>query len=120
MPGVDLERRRDRPVEHRRRSVTSTSTSPVASAGLTVPSGRGRTRPVDLEDPLGAHLLGDDERGAGDVRVEDELDEAGAVAQVQEDETAVVAAAVHPAGERDGLADLLRGAARRRRGVRIE
>jgi hypothetical protein len=32
------------------------------------------------------------------LRVDDDLHDAGAVAQVEEDEAAVVAAAVHPAG----------------------
>ena len=43
--------------------------------------------------------LGERERRAARLRVEDELDEAGAVAQVDEDQAAVVAAAVHPAGD---------------------
>jgi hypothetical protein len=40
--------------------------------------------------------------------VEDDLDEAGGVAEVEEDEAAVIAAAVDPAGEGDGLAGVLR------------
>ena len=39
------------------------------------------------------------ERPARLVGVEDQLDQSGAVAQVDEDESAVVAAAVHPAGD---------------------
>ena len=56
-------------------------------------------------------------RGLG---MEDELDEPGAVAQVDEDQAAVVAPAVHPAGHADGRADVARVAARRtrRRGTR--
>src|SRR5205085_6824494 len=52
----------------------------------------------DADDVLGAQTLGDVEARA---RVEDELDEAAAVAQVDEDQPAVVAAAVHPAGDAD-------------------
>ena len=40
--------------------------------------------------------------GVGLVGIEDELDEPGPVAQVDEDQAAVVAAAVHPAGEPRG------------------
>ena len=43
--------------------------------------------------------MGELERLTGGVGVEDELDEAGAVAQVDEDQAAVVAAAVDPAGD---------------------
>ena len=46
-------------------------------------------------------------RLGGRLRVEDELDEAGAVAQVDEDQPAVVAAAVHPAGDTGGGAGAL-------------
>ena len=45
--------------------------------------------------------MGELERLAGLVGVEDELDQPGAVAQVDEDEPAVVAAAVDPAGDPD-------------------
>ena len=51
-------------------------------------------------DPLGPHALGDHERRAGRIRVEGALDDAGAVAQVEEDEAAVVATLGDPAGER--------------------
>ena len=51
------------------------------------------------DDVLGAQALGERERRAARVRVEDELDEPGAVAQVDEDQPAVVAAAVDPAGD---------------------
>ena len=50
-------------------------------------------------DVLGAQPLGQTVRLGRDSRVEDELHEAGAVAQVDEDEVAVVAPASHPAGE---------------------
>ncbi len=73
----------------------------------------------------GDHVLGAQPLGGGEgrrrrVRVEDELDDARAVAQVDEDQPAVVAAAVDPAGDADRRAR--RRAARRspprRRGSR--
>src|SRR3954454_6003602 len=51
------------------------------------------------DDVLGAQVLGEAERVAGGLRVDDELHDAGAVAQVDEDQAAVVAAAVHPSGQ---------------------
>ena len=59
---------------------------------------------------LGAQPLGDGVGLARRLGMEDELDEARAVAQVDEDQPAVVAAAVHPAGDAHGVA----GARRRR------
>ena len=50
---------------------------------------------------LGAQVLGQREGVAGGLRVYDELHEARAVAQVDEDQPAVVAAAVDPAGHAD-------------------
>ena len=41
------------------------------------------------------------------LRADNDLDDAVAVAQVEEDQAPVVAAAMHPAGERDALADML-------------
>ncbi len=54
---------------------------------------------------LRAQLVPELEGTAGLVGVEDELDDAGAVAQVDEDQAAVVAAAVNPAGDADLGAD---------------
>ena len=51
------------------------------------------------EHVLGPQLVGQLECLAGGVGVEDELDDAGAVAQVDEDQAAVVAAAMDPAGD---------------------
>ena len=48
---------------------------------------------------LGAQPLGGGVRLGGGLGVEDELHEARAVAQVDEDQPAVVAPAVHPAGD---------------------
>ena len=48
---------------------------------------------------LGAQVLGHGERVAGRLRMDDELHEPGAVAQVDEDQPAVVAAAMDPAGD---------------------
>ena len=54
---------------------------------------------------LGAQLLGELVRLRRVLGVEDELQDAGAVAQVDEHQAAVVAAAVDPAGHADGVAD---------------
>jgi hypothetical protein len=49
--------------------------------------------PVDADHVLGPQPLGGSERLAARVRVEDELQQPGAVAQVDEDQAAVVSAA---------------------------
>ena len=62
----------------------------------------------DLDRPLGADGLGRVEGlAAGVLRVKGDLRHAVAVAQVHEDEAAVVAAVPDPAGERHLLADVL-------------
>ena len=62
----------------------------------------------DLDRPLGADGLRSVEGlTAGVLRVKGDLRHAVAVAQVDEDEAAVVAAVPDPAGERHGLADVL-------------
>ena len=70
-----------------------TSTSPVGRSGLTVPSGRAPHGAGDPHDVLAAQVVG---------AVDDALDDAGVVAQVDEGEVlAVLAAAGHPAAQRD-------------------
>ena len=69
-----------------------------------MPAGRARTSAGDLQAELVAHFLGDRER-RGAVRVADDLHQAFAVAQVDEDHAAVVAAAMRPAHQRDRLAE---------------
>ena len=70
-------------------------------------AGRARAHQAgDLQAELVAHALGGRE-GLGAVRVADDLHQAFAVAQVDEDHAAVVAAAVHPAEQGDGLAQVL-------------
>ena len=58
------------------------------------------------DDVLGAQPLGERVGVGGGLGVEDELDDPGAVAQVDEDQPAVVAAAVHPAGHAHGRVDV--------------
>ena len=70
----------------------------------------------DGDDVLGARGFGLGVSFGGDFLVEDDLRDAGAVAEVEEDEVAVVAAAVDPAHEGDGLAGV--GAAEFAAGVR--
>ena len=85
----------------RRSERTWISISPVARFGLTF-SGRALD---DLalggDDVLGAQVLGHGEGVARGLRVHDELHEPRAVAQVDEDQPAVVAAAMDPAGDAD-------------------
>ena len=85
-------------------SCASTSTSPLARFGLTVPAGRRAHLAGHPQHVLVAHAVGGRE-GLGAVGIAHHLHQALAVAQVDEDHAAVVAAAVHPAAERDGLAD---------------
>src|SRR5262249_24316463 len=54
---------------------------------------------------LGAKLLRQRVRLRRVLRVKDQLQEPAAVAQVDEDQPAMVAAAVHPAGDADAIAD---------------
>jgi hypothetical protein len=61
---------------------------------------------LDGEDILGARLIRDEGRLRGLGGVEDDLNQAGAVAEVDEDEATMVAAAVDPTVEDDGLAKL--------------
>jgi hypothetical protein len=86
--------------------VAATSTSPVSSRSLTIPSGRARTVPVTSHDPLAADPVGGLQGVAG-LGVGDDLDDPAAVAQVEEGDPTVVAAGVDPAGDGDGLADVV-------------
>ena len=73
----------------------------VHGAGGPLAHRAGTAHHVLVAQPLGfrEHL--------GRVRVEDDLQQPLAVAQVDEDHPAVVAPAVHPAGDRDLAAELL-------------
>ncbi len=74
--------------------------------GLTVPAGRGMTFPLTASTnslrTSSATLMG----VGAQVRVEGQLGEAVAVAQVDEDQPAMVAAAQDPAHQDDVLTDL--------------
>ena len=71
---------------------------------MTVSAERATTRPVDGDHALEARTLGRGERlGAG---LEDELDDAGVVAQVDEKKLAVVALPVYPTREPHLAADV--------------
>ncbi len=84
----------------------STSTSPVGRSLLT--ASRRRTTTADADDGLVAQVLGLFHQ-ARIVRAEDDLGQALAVADVDEDEVAHVAGLVDPAAE-DDLAALVGGA----------
>ena len=80
------------------RRVAATSMAPVARFGLTLPP-RERTVPWTAITPLGAQVAGEPVGGGVHLGIEDHLGEPLAVAQVDEDAAAVVAAAVDPAGD---------------------
>jgi hypothetical protein len=61
----------------------------------------------DFNDKLAAHILGDIVSGFGDFRVEGDLDNAFPIAQVDENEAAVVAPPVDPARQLHPLPDML-------------
>ena len=86
-----------------------TSTSPVGILGLFVPSGRCADLAGDADDAFAAQRGGLIEQFLGQVRrVKNRLGAAFAVAHVDEDQPAEVAAGVDPAGQGDGLADMRR------------
>ena len=60
----------------------------------------------DTQHVFAAHFFGGGECG-GVVRVEDDLRKTIPVAQIDKDNPAVVAAAIHPATQRDGLCKLV-------------
>src|SRR5262249_26903731 len=97
---LDLERRRLRVGEELR-----PADEDLDLAGRHLGVDRLLRAPHDLalgaDHVLGAQLVPELERAAGRVGVEDELDESGAIAEVDEHEPAVVAAPVDPA--RDAL-----------------
>ena len=63
--------------------------------------GAAAYRALDLKDVLGARGVGDGGSFGGFLGVEDDLDKAVVITEVDEDEAAVVAAAVDPGGEGD-------------------
>ena len=78
-----------------------TSISPVGRSAFWLPSGRAGHGAGDLQAVLRAQVVGHR------LVADDDLDDAGGVAQVDEGDPAVVAAAGDPAGEGDGLSDVL-------------
>ena len=81
-----------------------TSTSPVGILSLTRLGIARLDLAVDADHPFGAHRL--DRLKAGAVRVGQHLRHAVMVAQVDEQDAAVVAHPVHPAGQAHGLAHI--------------
>ena len=86
-------------------SSASTSISPLTRFGFTVPCRTLAHASGDLHDELLAQLVGRRE-GLRRVGIAHDLHQAFAVAQVDENHAPVVAAAVHPAAERDRLAKM--------------
>ena len=73
---------------------------------FTVPAGRSRTLPVTrITNSLRSRSAS--LNTAARIRVEHDLQQPLAVAQVDEDDPAVIAPAMHPAGDRDLLAEQL-------------
>ena len=88
-------------------SSANTSTSPEATAGFSLPAGRRLTAPFHLNDPLWAQLLGRPVRRCRQFGIEYYLDDSGAVAQVDENNAAVVAPAADPSGQSAAAVDVL-------------
>ena len=83
------------------------STAPVGRFGLTVSGARATTSPSAWRTNSLRISLRELGRLGRALRVDHELRDPGAVAEVDEDEAAVVAAARDPAGERLARADVL-------------
>ena len=87
-------------------SRASSSTLPEARLALAVPAGRARTRPRTwITNSLRSRSAS--ENWAWLSGIEHDLQQALAVAQVDENHAAMIAAAMHPAGNRDLLTDQL-------------
>ena len=99
---VDLERRRDAGVQH-----DQLVAQHFDLAAFQIGVGRAvRASPhqaFDLHAELVAHVFGDGEH-LGAIRVADDLHIAFAVAQVDKNHTAMIAAAIDPAAQAHGLA----------------
>ena len=80
---------------------TRTSISPVASLGLTVPSGRRATLPVDRQHVFAADGFGQLQILGAAFRAKHDLRLAVAVAQVDEQHAAVIAVGIDPAAKGD-------------------
>ncbi len=81
--------------------------SPVGRLGLRRPSGPRRDDPFDLQDIFAARLGGDRVRSGRLFRVDRRLCDAKAITQVDENQPAVIAAAIDPSCQRDTLADVV-------------
>ena len=101
---IELERRRDRRVQDldflAQHFDLARGQFGVGRAGRTLAHQAG-----DADAEFVAQALGGGEGGV--VRIEHDLGQARAIAQVDEDDPAVVAAAVHPAEQGDGLAEMV-------------
>ena len=86
-------------------SAASSSISPVARRGLTVAACAGHHLAGHRDHAFAAYRLGDPEDRAGAVH--DDLRHAVVVAQVDEQQVAVVALALHPARKAGLVADML-------------
>ena len=79
----------------------------MASLALVIPSGRAATTPVTLATYSAAeHFARFDDFSGRVGGIEDDLGDAVAVAEVDEQAAAVVAVGVDPAAEGDGVADM--------------
>ncbi|OIQ79435.1 hypothetical protein GALL_388340 [mine drainage metagenome] len=100
---VELERQRRRRVQHLQR-VAQHLDAPRRQRGV-LGAGRARAhRACDLHAEFVAQRFGQREH-VGAVGVADHLHQAFAVAQIDEDHAAVVAPALHPAAQADGLSE---------------
>ena len=85
-------------------SVMKSSTAPVGNSAFSVPSGRSPHLAVDPHHPLRAQLLGVLEGRR--IRIDHALGQAVMVAQIDEQQPAMVADAMAPAGQAGGLVDI--------------
>ena len=88
-------------------SWTRTSIAPVLSLGFSLPGEPGGDGPPDADDVLVAELARRAPGAPAGLGLEDDLGQAVAVAEVDEDQPAEVAPGVHPAVEDDRLPDVV-------------
>src|SRR5207302_682697 len=103
---VELERERRRRGEDRQRVDLDLD---LARGQIRIDElGRARDDlPLGLDHELVAQVVGLLRRLSSALRIHDELDDPGLIAEVDEDEAAVIAARVDPAGDRDTAADVV-------------
>ncbi len=80
--------------------------SPVASFGFSVPGTRGATRPADLNHIFATQCVRLLRKLGVFFRAKNDLRQPFAIAQIDENDAAMIARDIYPAGKRDLLADV--------------